>query len=64
MLVDPGGRFRLQPTRDGMEAETFPGLLVSRNFMPVNTALLHIGAISFAQPVSAIHLLATTRLGF
>ena len=62
MLVDPGGRFRVQPTWDGMEAETFPGFLVFRDFMLVNTALLHIGAVSFAEPVSAVHLLVTTTL--
>ena len=30
--------------------------------MLVNTALLHIGAIAFAQPVSAVHLLVTRKL--
>ena len=59
MLIDPGWRFRLQPIRDGLKAETPPAFQVSGNFMLVDTALLHIGTISFAEPMSAVYLLAT-----
>ena len=52
----------MQPSRDGIKAETFPGFLVFGNFMLENTALLHIGTISIAKPESAVFLLATTTL--